>query len=236
MSTHERETRVPPTSLAWDPGYRDGVYTRRPAPRSAVIHRTVGVAAVALGLSVPTLSLASVADASVGTPRYDGTVALPKPARISSGTSPGGVRWSMDGTISGATLQLDTWLPEADGSGAALTVPWRSRDRLDFGIGSGLGRADEWSIDGLTFRTVDRLRVTTAVGTTVTFRPRRAPRSAVRRYPKLALYRYFIRFFPTDQRPLVVTALSPGGRVIAQQQATQPDDPPMTQPGPILGS
>lgn len=191
--------------------------------------------AVALGASVAALGLVPAAGAAVGTPRYDGSVALPMPARISSGTSPGGVRWSMDATISGGTLQLDTWLPVADGSGGALSMPWRSRDRLDFGIGSGLGRANEWSIDGLTFRTVDRLRVTTAAGTTVTFRPRRAPSSAIRRYPKLALYRYFIRFFPTDQRPLVVTALSPSGRVIAQQQATQPD-PPTTQPGPILGS
>lgn len=142
----------------------------------------------------------------------------------------------MDGTISGDILQLDTWLPAADGSGGGLSMPWRSRDRLDFSIGSGLGRANEWSIDGLTFRTVDRLSVTTAAGTTVTFRPRRAPRSAIRRYPKLALYRYFIRFFPTDQRPLVVTALSARGRVIAQQRATQPDPPAPTQPIPPLGT
>lgn len=212
------------------------MYTRRPALRFAATRRPFGVGVLTVGASVAALSLAAVADAGLGTPRYDGFPTPPKPARISSGTSPGGVRWSMDGTISGPTLQLDTWLPEADGSGAVSSMPWRSRDRLDFGIGSGLGPADEWSIDGLTFRTVDRLRVTTAAGTTVTFRPRRAPRSAIRRYPKLALYRYFIRFFPTDQRPLVVTALSPGGRVIAQQQATKPDDPPMTQPGPILGS
>lgn len=223
---------MPSASRPGTPGYRDGVYTRRPAPRFHTLHRTFGVV-VAVGASVVALGLAPAADAAVGTPRYDGTVALPKPARISSGTSPGGVRWSMDGTISGDTLKLDTWLPEADGSGGAATMPWRSRDRLDFSIGSGLGRANEWSIDGLTYRTVDRLRVTTAAGT-VTFRPRRAPRSAIRRYPKLALYRYFIRFFPTDQPPLVITALSPRGRVIAQQQATQPD-PPTTQPEPILG-
>ncbi len=184
-------------------------------------------AAISLTTIAPSERATAQADQARATPLLGrlgpGSPAPPKPVRIARGTSPGGVRWTLDAAIHGRWLQLDTGLPAADGYGGSMTFPWRSRLRLGVGIGSGLGRADEWAIDGVAYRTVDRLRVTTAAGTTVTFRSRRAPRSAVRRHPQLDRYRYVMRFFPADQRPLGVTALGPRGTVVAEQSLTSAD-------------
>jgi hypothetical protein len=140
----------------------------------------------------------------------------PAGPRIAGGTSPSGQRWTMRAHAEGPRIVLSTSLPLADGDGGEIrSFPSRSREPLDVGEGSGFGSADEWEIDGVAYRTVARLRVTTSDGGTVSFRPRHAPDAVVRRIPQLAHFRYFARFFPTSQQPVAVSALSPGGRVIA---------------------
>ncbi|WP_026911778.1 hypothetical protein [Patulibacter minatonensis] len=173
--------------------------------------RPAGVLALAAGIAAAAVPATAAADPVVG-------------PSIASGVSASGQAWRQRAAIDGPTLQLETSFPmgrHGDGGGF-LSVPWRSHARLAVSQGSGFGTADEWEVDGVVYRTVARVRVTTIDGRTTTFRPRRAPRAAIRRYPQLARYRFFVRFFPNDRQPLTVEALSPRGRAMAEQRVGLP--------------
>ena len=81
--------------------------------------------------------------------------------------------------------------------------------------GSGISE-DEYELDGSILPTVVRRRVTT-VRRTITIRPHRAPRSALKKWPQLARYRFFVRFFAGDDRPVSVDAIDRHGHVLASE-------------------
>lgn len=187
-----------------------GRVSRRPSPSDAPVPPPSGRRAIR-ALAVATALIAAAAPAARADSEWG--------PRIAAGTSAGGQAWSIRASVAGPRMLVSTFLPLDGGDGGAMrSFPWHTPEPLDVGAGSGFGtNADEWEIDGVVSRAVVRLTVTTSDGATETFRPRRAPRAAVRRFPPLARFRYFARFFPTAREPLVVTALGRGGRVLATQ-------------------
>jgi hypothetical protein len=138
--------------------------------------------------------------------------------RIAHGTSPGGQRWTQKARADHGDLLVEILLPinGQDGGGIDHGPPI-ARWPMVLSRGSGLGRSeDEYELDGSVLPKVVRLRVTT-IRRTVTIRPHRPPRRASAKWPQLRRYRFFVRFFASDDRPTRVDALSRSGDVLASE-------------------
>src|SRR5690242_805253 len=132
--------------------------------------------------------------------------------RVAHGTSAGGQPWSQKARADHGRLTVELVLPiNGRDGGSFQTGPPTSHWPMFVSRGSGLGTAeDEYELDGSTLPKVTGLRVTT-VRRTLVIHPRRAPAAALRRWPQLARYRFFVRFFAGDDRPVKVSALDRRG-------------------------
>ena len=138
--------------------------------------------------------------------------------RIAHGTSAGGQRWTQKARADHGNLMVEMFLPiNGQDGGGIEDGPPTTRWPMFVARGDGFGtEKDEYELDGSVLPRVARLRVTT-VRRTVMIRPRRAPRAAVKRWSQLARYRFFVRFFAGDDRPVRVDALDRHGRVLASE-------------------
>ena len=135
--------------------------------------------------------------------------------RIAHGTSKDGQRWVQKARADhgNLTVELSLFVNGQDVGGFQEGPPI-ARWPMIVSRGSGFGRSqDEYEIDGSVLPNVVRLRVTT-VRRTLVIRPHRPARRAVAKWPQLARYRFFVRFFAGDDRPIKVSALDRLGHVL----------------------
>jgi hypothetical protein len=138
--------------------------------------------------------------------------------RIAHGTSVDGQRWTQKARADHGNLVVEMFLPTHGQDGGGIEDgPPTARWPMFVSRGSGFGREeDEYELDGSVLPKVVRLRVTT-VRRTVVIRPHRPPRSATAKWPQLARYRFFVRFFDADGRPVKVDALDRSSHVLAAE-------------------
>jgi hypothetical protein len=138
--------------------------------------------------------------------------------RIAHGTSAGGQAWTQKARADHGDLLVEIVVPiNGQDEGAIEHGPPTSHWPMFVGRGSDLGTAqDEYELDGSTLATVPGLLVTT-VRRTLVIHPRRAPVAALRRWPQLARYRFFFRFFAADDRPVRISALDGHGHVLVSE-------------------
>jgi hypothetical protein len=178
-----------------------------PACRAGVagdVVRNVARRCCAIGVAVGLLAaIPAAADGPVGL-RF-----------IARGVSDSGQRWVQRARADRGQLITEISLPLARGEdgGGFISGPLVSQQPIVFSQGNGLGSADECELDGYAYKTVATVRIDTPAGA-LTFRPRRAPRAALRRWPQLRRARFFVRFFPTDDCPTGVTVFDINGRVL----------------------
>jgi hypothetical protein len=138
--------------------------------------------------------------------------------RIAHGTSVDGQRWTQKARADHGNLTVEIFLPiDGEDGGGIEDGPPTARWPMFVSRGSGFGREeDEYELDGSVLPKVVLLRVTT-VRRTVVIRPHRPPLSATAKWPQLSRYRFFVRFFAGDDRPIKVSALDRAGHVLASE-------------------
>ena len=124
-----------------------------------------------------------------------GTISGPIVAR---GHIPG-QSWDQRACLAGhRRLEVEFDLPQPgydDGGGMLLPLPSRAQSLTIDAPGVGIGIRHESDIDGVTFSTINQLRLTFAHGPTVTISTRPAPAKLRRRYPYLRHLRFFTVWF-----------------------------------------
>lgn len=143
---------------------------------------------------------------------------------VGQGVSRGGQSWTQTASVFQGRLNVDISLPDRSGTdnGGGSSGPISPRNLLVLDRGEGFGtHADEYLLDGWTYRSVRTLRVTTTRGQS-TFRVREAPADALARTPALARVRFFVRFFERGHRPLRVDALDARGHLLQRARLGRP--------------
>jgi hypothetical protein len=141
---------------------------------------------------------------------------------VASGTSPGGVPWTIHASRDGAhqlTFEFAFASPGYEDAGyfASLPSPVPHAFALNATAGSDLDPAGEADVSGIAARRVVRVRITMADGTTINTRPTLAPTAVSRHRPWLRPLRFFDVFLPNAAvEPTQAVAFDARNRVVAK--------------------
>lgn len=162
--------------------------------------------------------------ALLGAPAY-GACTTPQQVKVGQGPTPAGRTWTVTASIKNNGDSCRTWLfgvhfdvPGSVSGGISTAIPpgGHVKERY-FGIS-----AAEWEaprnmsvLDGFTDFAAVRVVATMDDGSTLELHPRPAPPKLRHRAHWLAIFRYFVVFFPDDREVHSLSSFSRNGKRLA---------------------
>ena len=144
-----------------------------------------------------------------------------KGIKVASGTSEGGVKWSIHVARSKNFYSIDfesRWSDtnSSDVTGVSAWLTGKEIRNLTFfaTTGSGLGNKRESDVSGAAGRRVKTLIVKMKSGERLRFSPKFAPRSVHDRIGRARTLRYFDVFYSNKETPVLMTGLDGNGEVV----------------------